>query len=124
MKKLLQIYANMGDYARAIDIVEDKIKHKNFANMRGVGGAVIKSEKDARYMIDLQWARIKTLEDVIKKTEKESLSYVQYLKGSMCKDCIMNVDTVVKGESTLPRTACQKDYAKMTLYKTILEVIQ
>jgi len=115
MKKILQIYVQMGECAKQISVLEDKIKNNNLTGMKGVGGAIINTKEDAQFMIDLQYARIRIMEDVIAKTEADSLSYVKDLRDSMCKDCIMNVDTDI--------AACQKDYAKMTLYKTVLEVI-
>ncbi len=116
MKKILQSYVNMGDCAKQISVLEDKMKNKNFTGMKGVGGAIIDTEEDAQYMVNLQWARIRTLEDALSKPEEETRLHVKDLRDSMCNDCIMNIDTEI--------AACQKDYTKMTLYKTILEVLQ
>jgi len=111
MKKILQMYANMGNIARQIDDLENKIKYKKY-NVTGLGGAILKTEEDVRYMIDLQWARIRVLEHAILNSENDTRSYVEDLRDSMCTECIMN-----------PEKPCQKDYSIMTLYKTLQEVI-
>jgi len=111
MKKILQMYANMGDIAGQIDVLEDKIRFKKY-NTLGVGGAILKTEEDIRYMIDLQWTRIRALEQAILNSEEDTKSYLEDLRDSMCNECIMNEET-----------PCQKDYSIMTLYKTLQEVI-
>jgi len=111
MKKILQMYSNMGDIARQIDNLEHKIKTGNF-KAKAVGGAILKTEQDIRYMIDLQWARIRALEQAILTSEVDTKSYVKDLRDSMCTECIMNT-----------QNPCEKDYSIMTLYKTLQEVI-
>jgi len=111
MKKILQMYANMGDIAEQIDSLEDKMRYKKY-KIKGVGGALLMNDEDIRYMIELQWARIRALENAILNSEEDTRSYVQDLRDSMCKECNMN--------NEIP---CQKDYAVMTLYKTLKEVI-
>jgi len=111
MKNILQMYWKMGDIAHQIDVLEDKIKNGKY-NTKCVGGAILSTEEDIRYMIELQWTRIRSLEDAILKTEESTKSYVQDLRDSMCKECNMN-----------DNNSCKKDYVKMTLYKTLKEVI-
>jgi len=114
MKKILQMYANMGDIAGQIDNLEQKIKDGNYhvKVIYSVGGAILTTDKELQYMIDLGWTRIKALEDALVKPEEDTKAYVQDLRDSMCKECNMNLD---KG--------CQRDFSIMTLYKTLQEVI-
>jgi len=111
MKKILQMYWKMGDIAHQIDVLEDKVRYGKY-NIKVIGGAILTTEEDMRYMVELQWDRIRALEDAISKTEESTKSYVQDLRDSMCKECNMN-----------DNNPCQKDYVKMTLYKTLKEVI-
>jgi len=114
MKKITQIYSKMGDLARQIDNLEQKIKDGN-AHVKvvySVGGVMLTTDKEIQYMIDLEWARIRDLEDVLVKSEKETRLYMQDLRDSMCKECNMNL-----------KEGCQTDFLIVTLYKTLQEVL-
>jgi len=114
MKKLLQIYSKMGDIARQIDNLEQRIKDGN-ANVKvvySVGGAILTTDKELQYMIDLGWSRIRALEDALVKTEEDIKAYMQDLKDSMCTECNMD-----------PKEGCQRDFPIMSLYKTLEGII-